>query len=125
MESVDRGDFAPSHQGRHVLPNDPLFGNLLRHARRDRVAIKDHDLNVRKTYGELLDAVLSFKEVVRDTLPDWVRERLSRGEEVYMGILARGGYEFTVAVLTALSLGAAIVPMCESQESRGMVHSAN
>lgn len=109
---MDRTQIVPPHQGPHILPNNPLFGRLLRHARRHRVAIKDRELGVSKTYGELLDAALGFREVVQAALPSDAQRRLSRGEEVYVGILAAGGYEFTVAVLAVLALGAAVVPMC-------------
>lgn len=112
-EDLERTDFAPSHDGPHVLPNNPLFIRLLGHARRNRIAIKDKQLDLIKTYGELLDAVLSFTEVARASLPSEVKANLARGEEVYIGVLAAGGYEFTVAVLTVLALGAAVVPMCQ------------
>jgi malonyl-CoA/methylmalonyl-CoA synthetase len=67
---------------------------------------------VSKTYGELLDAVLVFREVLRAALPSKVQRRLSNGDEVYVGVLAAGGYEFTVGVLAVLAMGAAVVPMC-------------
>lgn len=112
-KDLDRTDFAPCHDGRHVLPNSPLFSRLLRHARRNRIAIKDKSLDLTKTYGELLAAVLSFREVAQASLPPEIHAKLTRGEEVYIGVLAAGGYEFTVAMLTVLALGAAAVPMCE------------
>lgn len=112
-KDLERTNFAPSHEGPHVLPNSPLFIRLLGHARRNRLAIKDKQLDLTKTYGELLDAVLSFREIAQRSLPSEVNARLARGEEVYIGVLAAGGYEFTVAVLTALALGAAVIPMCE------------
>lgn len=111
--NIDRTQMVPSHQDAHVLPNDPLFSRLLRHAQRQRIAIKDQVLSVSKAYGELLDAVLAFREVVRAALPSEVKGRLSRSDEVYIGVLAAGGYEFTVAVLAVLALGAAVVPICE------------
>ncbi|KAF5573685.1 Malonate ligase [Fusarium pseudoanthophilum] len=108
---LDRTQIVPSHQGPHVLPNDPLFTRLLRHAHRNHVAIVDQVLGVSKTYGELLDAVLEYREVVRAALASEVQHQLSSGSEVYFGVLAAGGYEFTVAVLTVLALGGAVVPM--------------
>ncbi|KAH7199009.1 uncharacterized protein B0J16DRAFT_353329 [Fusarium flagelliforme] len=109
--NTDRTQMVPSHDGPHVLPNNPLFTRLLRHAHRNRIALKDRQLGVSKTYGELLDAVLVFREVLREALPSKVQRRLSNGNEVYVGVLAAGGYEFTVAVLAVLALGAAVVPM--------------
>jgi malonyl-CoA/methylmalonyl-CoA synthetase len=111
--NLDRTQIVPLHQGSHVLPNNPLFTRLLRHARQDRLAIKDQVLGVSKTYGELLDAVLAFREVVRLALPLEAKRSLGRDDEVYIGVLAAGGYEFMVAVLAVLALGAAVVPICE------------
>jgi malonyl-CoA/methylmalonyl-CoA synthetase len=87
---------------------------LLRHARRGRVAVKDAPSGFTVTYGGLLDAVLSFREVVLGSIPAEAVERLHDGREVYIGVLAAGGYEFAVAVLAVLALGAAVVPMCMS-----------
>lgn len=39
------------------------------------------------------------------------RRLLEQRQEVYIAILAPGGYEFTVAILAALAMGAAVVPM--------------
>lgn len=110
--NLDRTQIVPSHDGPHVLPNNPLFTRLLRHAHRNHLAIIDQVLSVSKTYGELLDAVLGFREVIRAALSSEVQHQLSSGYEVYFGVLAGGGYEFTVAVLAVLALGGAVVPMC-------------
>jgi malonyl-CoA/methylmalonyl-CoA synthetase len=110
--NTDRTQMVPSHQGPHVLPNNPLFSRLLRHAQRQRVAIRDRELGVSRTYGELLDAILVFRDVVQAALPSEAKCRLSRGDDIYIGVLAGGGYEFAVAVLAVLALGAAVVPMC-------------
>jgi malonyl-CoA/methylmalonyl-CoA synthetase len=110
----DRSTLYPAHRGINVLPNSPLFGKLIRHARRDRLAVRDLQLGLEKTYGDLLDAVLSFREVVNASLPPATKTALEQGGEVYIGVLAAGGWEFTVAVLTVLALGAAVVPMCKS-----------
>jgi malonyl-CoA/methylmalonyl-CoA synthetase len=110
--NMDRTRMVPFHDGPHVLPNNPLFTRLLRHAHRNYIAITDRELGVSKTYGELLDVVLAFREVVQAALPSQVIDQLNHGEEVYVGVLAAGGYEFAVAVLTVLALGAALVPMC-------------
>jgi malonyl-CoA/methylmalonyl-CoA synthetase len=111
--NIDRSRLVSQHTGDHVLPNSPLFGKLIRHARRDRLALRDRGLGIEKSYVELLDAVLALRKVVERHLSPDVRAKLRRGEEVYMGVLAAGGWEFTVAILTVLALGAAAVPMCE------------
>lgn len=109
----DRNSLLPPHRGPNVLPNSPLFGKLIRHARRQRLAVRDLQLGLEKTYGDLLDAVLTFREVVSASLTTETKVALERGDEVYIGVLAAGGWEFTVAVLTVLALGAAVVPMCK------------
>ncbi|OAL30024.1 hypothetical protein AYO22_01930 [Fonsecaea multimorphosa] len=109
--NMDRSQCVPPHSGDHILPNSPLFGKLIRHARRGRVALRDRGLGVEKTYAELLDAVLAFRKVVDASLSSDARARLHRGDEVYIGVLAAGGFEFTVAMLAVLALGAAAVPM--------------
>ncbi|KAH8806163.1 hypothetical protein F5884DRAFT_886761 [Xylogone sp. PMI_703] len=109
--NIDRTLFVPSHTGSHVLPNGPLFAKLLRHARRNRLAIRDNLLRIEKTYGELLSDVLTYRGFLESALGEPVLHRIENGEEVYIGVLAAGGYEFTVAVLAVLALGAAVVPM--------------
>ncbi|KAJ9426011.1 hypothetical protein FOXG_07378 [Fusarium oxysporum f. sp. lycopersici 4287] len=122
--NLDRTQIVPSHDGPHVLPNNPLFTRLLRHAHRNRLAIIDQVLSVSKTYGELLDAVLGFREVIRAALSSEVQHQLSSGYEVYFGVLAGGGYEFTVAVLAVLALGGAVVPMFPTAPTEEIVYYA-
>jgi hypothetical protein len=43
--------------------------------------------------SDLLDAVLSCREVVTAALSESARKSLDRGEEVYIGVLAAGGWE--------------------------------
>jgi malonyl-CoA/methylmalonyl-CoA synthetase len=50
-DNPDRNELVPPHRGPHVLPNSPLFGKLLRHAYRERIALRDLGLDVQKTYG--------------------------------------------------------------------------
>ncbi|KAI1616648.1 hypothetical protein EDD36DRAFT_142252 [Exophiala viscosa] len=113
-DNADRTLLVPSHEGPHVLPNSPFWGKLLRHARRNRTAIRDVDLGVSKTYGQALSDALSLRAVIARSLPRSILDDIARGEEVYIGVLAAGGYEFTVAVLAILALGAAFVPMSVS-----------
>lgn len=107
----DRTQIVPPHIGRHVLPNSPLFAKLLRHARRNRLAIRDNILKIEKSYGALLVDVLAYRTFLEASLDRTVLERIDQNEEIYIGVLAAGGYEFTVAVLAVLALGAAVVPM--------------
>ncbi|KAF2742571.1 acetyl-CoA synthetase-like protein [Sporormia fimetaria CBS 119925] len=109
----DRCAFVPTHAGTNVLPNTPLFGRLLRFASRTpgRIAIEDVRFNHRRTHLELLSDVLALRQTVLNTLDAATLERLERRDEVYIAIVAAGGYEYTVAMLTVLALGAAAVPI--------------
>jgi malonyl-CoA/methylmalonyl-CoA synthetase len=109
----DRTDLFPRHMGPHVLPNSPFFSKLIRHARRGRTALKDLTLGVTKTYGDILRDALLLRAKIRHDLPAEVSQNLDNGKEVFIGVLALGGYEFTVAVLAVLALNAAVVPMCK------------
>ena len=111
MADGDRTSFAPRHHGANILPSEPLFTQILFHASRQppRIAIRDLNLPVEKTYRDLLNDVLSLCRDVKAVLPHSVLRSLEDGREVYIGVLAPGGYEFAVAVLTSLALGPAAV----------------
>ena len=47
------------------------------------------------------------------TLDSQILNRIEAGDEVFIGVLAAGGYEFAVGLLAVLALGAAAVPMGE------------
>ncbi|ETI27264.1 hypothetical protein G647_09947 [Cladophialophora carrionii CBS 160.54] len=110
-DNQDRTVLVPSHLGPNVLPNSPFFSKLLRHARRDRLAIRDVDLGLEKTYTDILSDALCFRAVLEGSLASDTLRALRDGDEVYIGVLAAGGYEFTVAVLAVLAIGAAVVPI--------------
>lgn len=118
----DRSVLFPRHDGPSVLPASPLFTRLLRHAHRDRVAVEDVNLSITKTYADLVSDVLSLREVLRRDLRPEDLERLDRGEEIYIGVLAAGGYEWAVAMLGVLALGAAVVPMSVNQPDAEVVY---
>lgn len=114
---LDRTTLFQPHIGPNILPNNPLFTRLLRHAQRNNTAIIDLNLHLIKTYADLLSDVLSLRNALRQRLRSRDVARLDRGggEEVYVGVLAAGGYEWTVAMLAVLALGAAVVPMSVNQ----------
>ena len=93
------------HTGSNTLPNSPLFQTLLRHAHRGWGAIRDMQSGVEKTYGDLLSDVLGLCCVLKRSLD------VENQGDVFIGILARGGYEYTVAVLAVHAMGAAVVPL--------------
>jgi len=107
----DRTLFTPPHRGKTVLPNTPFFTQVLRNAHRNRLAIRDDNAGLEKSYAQLLIDALNLRVKISDALPEEVVTRLKNEEEVFIGILAPGGYEYAVAMFAVLALGAAIVPM--------------
>lgn len=55
--------------------------------------------------------MLAIRERITQTIGPDVHEHIKKGDEVYIAVLAPGGYEYTVAVLAVLALGAAVVPL--------------
>lgn len=110
----DRTHCVPRHAGSIVLPNTPMISQILRHALYGgRLAVRDVNTGVEKTYAELITDVVHLRNHVEARLSLAVRKALEEGEEVYIGVLAAGGYEYVVAFLAVMALGAAIVPMSE------------
>lgn len=118
MESWDRTNLLPRHGGQNVLPNNPFFAKLLRHAHRNRIAVRDrNEQDMSKTYGDMLSDALALRNVLERTLSDDNCARLRKGDELYIGVLAAGGYEFSVAMVAVLAFGAAVVPMSKPKIS--------
>ena len=112
----DRTQFVPSHVGNNVLPNLPFFHKLLRYAQRRpaRVSIRDVNAGLEKTFHHVLSDALALRNELQKRLsPETLRE-LEQDKEVYIGLLAPGGYEYTVGFVAILALGAAVVPMGKS-----------
>jgi malonyl-CoA/methylmalonyl-CoA synthetase len=94
----------------NILPCDPLFTRLLSLAQRQsgRAVIRDLNTGTSKTSEELLSDALNLREVLRSKLPPSVLDDLGdEAKEVYISLLAPGGYEFVVGILAILALGAA------------------
>lgn len=64
-----------------------------------------------RTHLGLLVDVLALRETIKQTLSCDIQQQLRNGDEVYIAVLAPGGYEYTVAVLAILALGAIVVPL--------------
>ncbi|UPX16767.1 uncharacterized protein EKO05_0007153 [Ascochyta rabiei] len=101
----------PKHSGHNVLPNTPLFSRLLRYASRTpaHIAIDDVRSEHQRTDLELLSDVLALRETTLNTLDAASLETLNQRGEVYIATVAAGGYEYTVAMLAVLAMGAAAV----------------
>ncbi|KGO50342.1 AMP-dependent synthetase/ligase [Penicillium expansum] len=109
----DRTLFIPPHVGDNVLPNLPFFHRLLRYAQRkpSPIVVRDLVASVEKTYHHLVSDVLAFRKVLERSLSHEARHDLIADKEVYIGLLAPGGYEYTVGFIAILAIGAAVVPM--------------
>lgn len=125
--TFDRTDFVPSHAGDNILPADPLFTRLLSLAHRPnpRPAIRDLNTGVEKTAAEFLVDVLRLRRALRRSLSQQTLDDLQRRREVYISILAPGGYEFAVGVLAILAVGAAASPFSSAQPVKEALYYVN
>ncbi|KAL4887966.1 hypothetical protein BDV59DRAFT_211601 [Aspergillus ambiguus] len=114
MSDLDRALAAPPHHGTTVLPNFPLFSKLLRlsHRRPPPIAVRDVRAGKEKTYLQLLADVLRLRNILQQRLSPDVLQQLEREDEVYIALLAPGGYDYVVGFLAILAVGAAVVPIC-------------
>ena len=110
---VDRTTFVPPHEGDAVLPHSPFFTRLLRHAQQNppRPAVRDVHLGLEKNYLQFLTYVLAFRNHLRASLRQETLEALRRRDEVYIALIAAGGYEYAVGFVAIAALGAAVVPV--------------
>jgi malonyl-CoA/methylmalonyl-CoA synthetase len=110
----DRTFFVPKHRGPNILPNLPLFSRILRFAHHsERIAIKDTATGYAASYIQLLTDVLYLRNHIQTSLGSSTLEQLESGKEVFIAILAEGGYEFTVAFFATIAVGAVAVPICK------------
>ncbi|KAK3719471.1 hypothetical protein LTR37_004329 [Vermiconidia calcicola] len=109
----DRTFHVPRHTGPTIFPAHPLFNRLVRfaHAVPPRLCVRDNNTGLEATHVQVLTDVLAFRQRIWASLSSEVQKQLDQREEVYIAILAGGGYEYTVAMLAALAVGAAVVPM--------------
>ncbi|KAK4555010.1 hypothetical protein LTR86_007776 [Recurvomyces mirabilis] len=110
----DRTNTIPSHTGRNIFPNHGLFSRLLRfaYAHPPRLCIRDVTTGKEATHHQLLSDVLHLRARLQSQLDSSVLSTLERQDEaIYIAVLAPGGYEYTVAMLAVLGLGAAVVPL--------------
>ena len=114
-ESKDRTCFQPPHQGPNILPNTAFLAQLLRHAHRGLLAIRDDNAGIERSYAQLIADALSLRTRISARLSQKTLHDIEIDQEVYVGVLAPGGYEYAVAVIAVYALGAAIVPMSQFQ----------
>jgi len=116
----DRTLIVPSHVGENVLPNLPFFHKLLRYAHHSPspVAVRDLNAGVERTYHHVLSDVIAVRNELEKTLSAKARQDLTEDKEVYIGLIAPGGYEYTVGFIAILAVGAAVVPMGKCLQPR-------
>ncbi|KAK5462724.1 hypothetical protein LTS15_002436 [Exophiala xenobiotica] len=108
---LDRTQLVVRHTGRNVFPNTPLFGKLVHFAHQQPpwIAIRDVVAGGEKTHLELMTDVLTLSCTIRATLGPALTE--NEGAPVCIGLLAPGGYEYIVALLAIVAVGACAVPL--------------
>jgi acyl-CoA synthetase (AMP-forming)/AMP-acid ligase II len=115
--SFDRTDFCPSHEGLTVLPHDIIFHRLLYLATNQHtVAIRELHTGQEIGYHQLLSDIIHERNYIRENLSDDTSQKLRRGEEVCILIVARG-YAFVVAFFAVMALGAIAVPQSAHHSS--------
>ncbi|KAK5206365.1 hypothetical protein LTR41_007803 [Exophiala xenobiotica] len=108
----DRIQFVRRHQGPNVFPNFYFFSRLVRLSyKTDLIAVTDLTFGYTASYAQFLTDVLNLRNVLRSSLSPEVVARLDRDEEVFVNLLGPAGYEFTVAFLALMALGAVTVPI--------------
>lgn len=112
-DSDDRTLHVPRHSGRDILPSHSLFNRLLRFAHQSppRLCVRDDNAGIEATHIQLLSDVLALRERLWHSVSTAARQALVERKEVYIAVLAPGGYEYTVAMLATLATGAAVVPL--------------
>lgn len=110
---AERVDFVPRHEGDYVFPGDQLFTCLLHlaHLPGQPFAVRDVNTGIERTHAQLLSDVLNYRRVIKNNLSPDVLRAVGNRKEIYIHILALGGYEFTVAILAVLALGAIPSPL--------------
>lgn len=105
----------PKHIGPNIFPDFPTFHRLLYLAtvQRNKIAIHDVAAGIKATHCQYLSDILHLRNLILSRLEPATQEKLLRGEEVYICLLAQGGYEFAVGLLAIVTLGAIAVPICK------------
>jgi malonyl-CoA/methylmalonyl-CoA synthetase len=105
---------SPRDIGLNVLPNFNVFGRLLSHASvYTDVVVNDVTNGYGATHIQLLTDLLHVRNIVYRSLNEQARQKLMRGEEVFINLICPAGYEFAVGFLAILALGAVVVPLGE------------
>ena len=111
MQSFDRCDFQPRHEGSTVLPHDLIFHDLYSLAiSQNTVAIRDLNTGHSATYQQFLSDIVALTKRLREELHPETLQDLRNEREVSFLILSEG-YEAMVALFATFALGAIAVPL--------------
>ncbi|KAK2865200.1 hypothetical protein FQN49_003817 [Arthroderma sp. PD_2] len=95
------------------FPSHPLFKQLVEHIPlNDGIIIHDPDRGIKADYNRFLNDVLSLRRSIREQIPDLLDSYgIVRDEGVYICTLAPASYDFFVAAIAILAVGAALTPL--------------
>ena len=99
-----------------LVPNELFIADLFQQYLLDSSAItvRDDHINFEASRERVLRDVLTLRNAIFDRLPDNARARLfQKGADVFICVILSGGYDFVVASIAILSIGAAVVPLSE------------
>ncbi|CAG8943066.1 unnamed protein product [Penicillium salamii] len=111
------------------LPNDFLFQRIVHvaneHLNSNPVTLRDYQSDQQANHAKLLADVLELQLILFRKLSRDTRKALSVGKDVFILVSAPAGYEWLVAFLTVLSLGAVVAPISTEIDEAEMTELAN
>ncbi|KAH8669429.1 hypothetical protein BGZ61DRAFT_557992 [Ilyonectria robusta] len=96
------------------LPQDPYLLDFIRLSRNlppDHIIVIDHETGVQATITDLITAVCEYRVRLGNELGTETLTAIRAGKEVFIATILPPGYDFVVAFLAILSLGAGLVPL--------------
>ncbi|KAJ3519658.1 hypothetical protein NM208_g14036 [Fusarium decemcellulare] len=96
------------------LPQDPYLLDFIRLSRTlppDHIIVVDHQTGIQATITELITSVCEYRVRLGNELGTETLAAIRAGKEVFIATILPPGYDFVVAFLAILSLGAGLVPL--------------
>ncbi|KAL4748746.1 hypothetical protein BDW72DRAFT_195488 [Aspergillus terricola var. indicus] len=97
------------------LPNEPIFKQLLALSGKvNHIVVHDPNNGVDADHTQLLTDLARMRSVLRVSLPRSIFDEAGifiKEDKPYVFVLSDGNYEFIIAALSILSIGAAVVPL--------------
>ncbi|KAF5012776.1 hypothetical protein FDECE_1196 [Fusarium decemcellulare] len=106
----------PKHVGPNIFPDFPAFHRLLyiANVQQDKTVMRDVAAGLEVTHAQYLSDILRLRNTLLSHLDQDTQQKLLRGEEVFICLLAKGGYEFAVGIFAIIAVGAIAVPISAS-----------